>query len=212
MPKQTPIFIPAVDTVEDLRSATVTQLNRLSTKIAQQDVRRSEPFSMGNNRLTDLADPSDGADGVNLQTLRRAISTLGGVAGAVTQNVTEVIGGGGGGPSGVIDKYFFVPFNPFGTYTPDFTNGNTQEIVLPDVTQCSINNLVNPSVGQRFTLIIRQGATGRATVNFWGPEWLLGPSSFILDPLPNTYTSFQFVTRDLNTTILVNSPITGRFL
>lgn len=70
------VVIPPVQDVEGLRKQTVVQLNRLSTRIAQTDARTS-PMSMGHQRLTDVPDPANPTDAVNLRTLKKVVQGLG---------------------------------------------------------------------------------------------------------------------------------------
>lgn len=76
MPQNELVVIPPVPDVESLRKQTVVQLNRLSTRLAQSS-NRTEPMSMGLNRITDVTDPANPLDAVNLRTLRKTVQDLG---------------------------------------------------------------------------------------------------------------------------------------
>jgi hypothetical protein len=65
-----PVSIPTTNNIETLRQRVVVALNNLSIRIAQTD-QRTAPMSMGGNRLTDVPDPSNALDAVNLRTLKK---------------------------------------------------------------------------------------------------------------------------------------------
>lgn len=75
MPKVIPITIPETTSVQDLRENVVTHLQRLSQQITQQSVQK-QPFSMGNFRIMDLANPGAPGDAVNLRTLQEQIDQV----------------------------------------------------------------------------------------------------------------------------------------
>lgn len=75
MSRVQPVTIPPVTDVEDLRIHIVKQLNDVTRNLAKSS-KRTESMSLGQNRITDLADPSDGADAVNLKTLQRELEAL----------------------------------------------------------------------------------------------------------------------------------------
>lgn len=76
MPKLQPVVIPAVHTVEQLRQHVVTALTRVSTRLAQTSTQNG-PLSMGGNRLSDVPDPANPTDAVNLRTLKKAVQGIG---------------------------------------------------------------------------------------------------------------------------------------
>src|SRR5271170_6430178 len=76
MAKPLPVAIPATQDIETLRKHVVVRLNSLSLRIAQQD-NRTAPMSMGGNRLTDVPDPANALDAVNLRTLKKELQGIG---------------------------------------------------------------------------------------------------------------------------------------
>lgn len=72
MARPLPVSVPPSSDLETLRKHVVVNLNNLSLRIAQQD-NRTAPMSMGGNRLTDVPDPANALDAVNLRTLKKAL-------------------------------------------------------------------------------------------------------------------------------------------
>lgn len=72
MAKPLPVPIPVSGDVETLRKHVVVALNGLSLRLAQSD-NRTAAMSMGGNRLTDVPDPANATDAVNLRTLKKSL-------------------------------------------------------------------------------------------------------------------------------------------
>ena len=70
-----PVSIPSTTSIETLRQRVVVAFNNISLRIAQTD-QRTAPMSMGGNRLTDVPDPSNALDAVNLRTLKKFTSPI----------------------------------------------------------------------------------------------------------------------------------------
>ena len=75
MARPLPVSVPVSRDIETLRKHIVVNLNNLSLRIAQQD-NRTAAMSMGGNRLTDVPDPSNNLDAVNLRTLRKYLQGI----------------------------------------------------------------------------------------------------------------------------------------
>ena len=76
MPKTIPMAIPVTNSLEFLRQFVTNNFNKLSLRLAQTD-RRTQPMSMGFQRLTDVPDPSNATDAVNLRTLKKELEGIG---------------------------------------------------------------------------------------------------------------------------------------
>lgn len=118
MAKPLPIALPFSNTIEQLRQHLVVALNSISIRLAQQD-NRTAPMSMGGNRLTDVPDPSNALDAVNLRSLKKAIQ---GVSqnhekGAVGEHYT-IVWSNNGTATGTAPPYII---NQFRTGTPNIT-------------------------------------------------------------------------------------------
>jgi hypothetical protein len=72
MARPLPVSIPVSSDIETLRKHIVQQLTNLSVRLAQQD-KRTAAMSMGGNRLTDVPDPTNATDAVNLRTLKKEL-------------------------------------------------------------------------------------------------------------------------------------------
>lgn len=76
MPKTIPIAIPLTSSLESLRQYVTNRFNAISLRLAQTD-RRTQPMSMGGYRLTDVPDPANATDAVNLRTLKKELQGIG---------------------------------------------------------------------------------------------------------------------------------------
>lgn len=106
MPKTLPIAIPVTGSLEALRQYVVNRFNTISLRIAQTD-RRTQPMSMGGYRLTDVPDPANATDAVNLRTLKKELQ---GVGNKHQQKQIPVTG------------YFTTVFSNAGTSSATFTS------------------------------------------------------------------------------------------
>lgn len=76
MSKAIPIAIPITNAIESLRQHITSNLNKISLRLAQTD-KRTSAMSMGFQRLTDVPDPSNATDAVNLRTLKKELQGVG---------------------------------------------------------------------------------------------------------------------------------------
>lgn len=72
MAKVLPTPIPGAKSLESLRQFVVVQMQGLSRRLAQENT-RTQQMSMGGNRLTDVPDPANPTDAVNLRTLKKTL-------------------------------------------------------------------------------------------------------------------------------------------
>ena len=75
MAKFTPIMIKPGDT-ETARKQTSQELNRIGQKLAQSD-NRTANMNLGGNRVTQVADPGNPTDAVNLRYLKKKLDDIG---------------------------------------------------------------------------------------------------------------------------------------
>ncbi len=76
MPKTIVQAIPVTNSLESLRQYIVNRLNTFALHLAQTN-KRTQPMSMGGQRLTDVPDPSNATDAVNLRTLKKELQGIG---------------------------------------------------------------------------------------------------------------------------------------
>jgi hypothetical protein len=76
MPNYTPQTLPQTTSLEMLRQFVTAAFNRISLQLSQSD-RRTQPMSMGGNRLSDVPDPVNALDAVNLRTLKKELQGIG---------------------------------------------------------------------------------------------------------------------------------------
>lgn len=74
MPKFVPTLIPQGDN-ESVRRQVAQQLNKVKQQIAHSDY-RTNPMNMGGNRITDVAEPSNPTDAVNLRYLKKKLDDI----------------------------------------------------------------------------------------------------------------------------------------
>lgn len=98
MSKINPVQIAPVNTVEELRLVTVKKLNELAQQNATKSSRRTDPIDMGNQRITSLSQPADGADAATKAYVDRALADLRAelISGASPKAQGPVQGGAGG--------------------------------------------------------------------------------------------------------------------
>jgi hypothetical protein len=76
MPKITPMAMPQTTSLDMLRQFVTVNLNKIGIALAQTD-NRTQPMSMGGYRLTNVPDPSNATDAVNLRTLKKYLQGIG---------------------------------------------------------------------------------------------------------------------------------------
>lgn len=138
MAKLNSYTIPVVDDVESLRKHVVVQLNRISTQIGQSD-KRTANLSMGFNRLTDVPDPSNPTDAVNLRTLSKQLQ---GIGQHRQQKATQ--------------GYYSIVWSFYGTVSTTTAPGY---IILP-------HRVGSPSLGSIYALSTGTGNTGANILYF----------------------------------------------
>jgi hypothetical protein len=110
MARPLPVSIPVSNDIETLRKHVVVNLNSLSLRLSQQDS-RTAPMSMNGNRLTDVPDPGNALDAVNLRTLKKYVQ---GVTHqhqhtAGLQGIFNVVFANAGTATGTGPPYIFFP-------------------------------------------------------------------------------------------------------
>lgn len=76
MPKTSPMAMPQTSNMDMLRQYVTVNLNKIALLLAQSD-KRTQPLSMGGQRLGDVPDPSNALDAVNLRTLKKYLQGIG---------------------------------------------------------------------------------------------------------------------------------------
>jgi hypothetical protein len=115
MPRINPISIPPVSTVEDLRQATVKQVNALARTIAQSST-RTEDMDMGQNRITSVATPVAAGDAATKSYVDRALDALRSVGGAVKSAIQSILQVGAGWIIGLNGAAMYLTY---GAFSPD---------------------------------------------------------------------------------------------
>lgn len=103
-----PVTIPVSKDIETLRKHVVNNLTSLSLRIAQGD-NRTAPMSMGGNRLTDVPDPSNATDAVNLRTLKKSLQGITHPRAKESANVYTIVWANSGTATGTAPPYIINP-------------------------------------------------------------------------------------------------------
>lgn len=116
MARPLPVTIPVSSDIETLRKHIVIQLTNLSLRLAQQDS-RTAPMSMNGNRLTEVPDPANATDAVNLRTLKKALQGVSQLHRKTqsSQGAYTIVWSINGTASGTAPPYII---NPFRTGSP----------------------------------------------------------------------------------------------
>ena len=114
MAKPLPVPIPVSGDVETLRKHIVVALNGLSLRLAQSD-NRTAAMSMGGNRLTNVPDPANATDAVNLRTLKKSLEGISHPHQKVSGQHYTIVWSVNGTATGTAPPYII---NPYRTGTP----------------------------------------------------------------------------------------------
>lgn len=150
------------------------------------------------------------ADALYSPSVARLALVTGAYPPSSTVNPVQPISTGGGSSSGsgagAGSVTYYVGTISAGTYTPNITNGEVQEITL--TSNVTINAVTGASGPAKLKLVLVQDATGSRTVT-WDSSYI-GVNITDVDFTPGTYSVYEFILRssDLRPFVCAQ-PVTG---